>query len=101
MNKIIIKNEDKDRSVKFKALMYFLEKNYNDTIKTICDNTRYEWNRNDDYLSEKPGVYEICQTDRFNFTDDIYGNIQYKKVEEKRTNDRYDYKKYCNLIIMS
>lgn len=100
MNKIIIKNEDKNRSVKFKALMYYLEKNYNNTIKSICDNTRYEWNRNDECI-EKPGVYEICQSERFNFTDDIYGNIQFKKVEEKRGHDQYDYKKYCNLIVMS
>lgn len=99
-NKIIIKNEEKDRSIKFKALMYYLEKNYNSSINKICDDPRYVWNRDDDRI-EREGVYEICQTTKFKFTDKIYGKIQYKQIEERRVNDRYDYKNLCNLIIMS
>ena len=84
--KIVIKNEDRDRSIKFKALMYFLERNYNDTIRKISTTSKYEWNRDDEKI-EKPGVYEISQSSRFNFTDDIYGNIVLKKEEERRSRE--------------
>lgn len=98
--KIVIKNEDRDRSIKFKALMYFLEKNYNDTIKKISTTSRYEWNRDDEKI-EKQGVYEISQSSRFKFTDDIYGTIVLKKEEERRNREVVEHKKICNLTVMS
>jgi SpoVK/Ycf46/Vps4 family AAA+-type ATPase len=98
--KIVIKNEDKDRSIKFKALMFFLEKNYNDTIKKISTNTKYEWNRDDEKI-EKPGVYEISQSSKFTFTNEIYGTIVFRKEEESRTREHTNVKKICDLNIMS
>ena len=98
--KIVIKNEDKERSIKFKALMYFLEKNYNDTIKKISTISKYEWDNNDEKI-EKPGVYEISQSSKFNFTEDIYGTIVFKKEEEKRNRDITDIKKTCDLTVIS
>jgi SpoVK/Ycf46/Vps4 family AAA+-type ATPase len=98
--KIVIKNENKDRSVKFKALMYFLEKNYNNTIKKISTTSKYEWNRDDEKI-ETDGVYEISQSSRFIFTEEIYGTIIFKKEEERRSRDITDIKKICNLTVMS
>lgn len=99
--KITFKNEGKERSVKFKALMHFLYKNKYKMINQIRERTSYHWNREDEYVEQKERGYDIDQEEEFNFTKKIYGKIHEEVKERSRRGDSTEYQDIYTLEVYS
>jgi SpoVK/Ycf46/Vps4 family AAA+-type ATPase len=99
--KIIFKNEGKERSVKFKALMHFLHKNEYKMINKIRERTNYHWNRDDEWVENKDRGYDVDQEEEFKFTKDIYGKIYEEVKERSRRGDNTEYQDVYTLEVLS
>lgn len=77
-NSIVICNEQRTRSIRFRAIMHFLAKQ-NDTVYCIREDTEFDW---DDL--EKRSEYLVDQVKEFKLTDTIYGKIKNEEKEKVR-----------------
>jgi SpoVK/Ycf46/Vps4 family AAA+-type ATPase len=81
--------EEKDiPSKRFKAIMHFIVRNPNPTIRVLADHVMRAYNC-DDLLEEKTQIYRINQYDKFNIDKNIYGSFKIEKKEIKRLSDVY------------
>ena len=96
-NSIVICNEQRTRSIRFRAIMHFLAKQ-NDTVYRIREDTEFDW---DDL--EKRSEYLVDQMKEFKLSDTIYGKIKNEekdKVKNPDTNNTLVVE-YNTLIIFS
>jgi len=77
-NSIVICNEQRTRSIRFRAIMHFLAKQ-NETVYRIREDTEFDW---DDL--EKRSEYLVDQMKEFKLTDTIYGKIKNEEKEKPR-----------------
>jgi len=96
-NSIVICNEQRTRSIRFRAIMHFLAKQ-NDTVYRIREDTVFDW---DDL--EKRSEYLVDQLKEFKLTDTIYGKIKNEEKEKVRNPDSNNTVviEYNTLIIFS
>lgn len=99
-NTIVFSNEGNDRSLRFKAIMYYISKLDNPSIKVVRELARYTWNRDDEYI-EKNSEFEIDQDNEFNLTDDIFGSVIQEVKEKSRRREDTEYKDIYTLKIYS
>ena len=99
--KITFKNEGKERSMKFKALMHFLHKDEYKMINKIRERTNYHWNRDDEWVENKDRGYDVDQEEEFQFTKDIYGKIHEEVKERSRRGDNTEYQDVYTLEVCS
>ncbi len=99
--KITFKNEGKERSLKFKALMHFLHKDEYQMINKIRERTNYHWNRDDEWVENKDRGYDVDQEEEFQFTKDIYGKIHEEVKERSRRGDNTEYQDVYTLEVCS
>lgn len=79
--------EDKEvPSKRYKAIMHYIVKNPNPTIRILADHVIRGYN-NDDILEEKTQIYRINQYDKFLIDKDIYGSFKVENREVKRYSD--------------
>ena len=96
-NSIVICNEQRARSIRFRAIMHFLAKQ-NESVYRIREDTEFDW---DDL--EKRSEYLVDQMKDFKFTDTIYGKVKNEekdKVRNPETNNNLVVE-YNTLIIFS
>jgi len=96
-NSIVICNEQRSRSIRFRAIMHFLAKQ-NDSVYRIREDTEFDW---DDL--EKRSEYLVDQMKDFKLTDTIYGKIKNEekdKVKNPETNNTLVVE-YNTLILFS
>jgi SpoVK/Ycf46/Vps4 family AAA+-type ATPase len=98
---ITFKNEGKERSIKFKALMHFLHKDEYKMINKIRERTNYHWNRDDEYVENKDKGYDVDQEEKFKFSKDIYGKIYEEVKERSRRGDNTEYQDIYTLEVFS
>ena len=77
-NSIVICNEQRSRSIRFRAIMHFLAKQ-NESVYRIREDTEFDW---DDL--EKRSEYLVDQMKEFKLTDTIYGKIKNEEKEKVR-----------------
>ena len=97
---IIFKKDNKAKStMNFKALMHFLSRNPNPTIKKLAENVEFGWSRDSDDETEKFSGYRVNQDD-FKFDDKVFGKfwIEEKKHEER---DNKKFQEFWNLEVYS
>ena len=80
-NSIVICNEQRTRSIRFRAIMHFLAKQ-NDTVYCIREDTEFDW---DDL--EKRSEYLVDQLKEFKLTDTIYGKIKNEEKDKVKNPD--------------
>lgn len=88
-------------SNRFNALMYYISKNKNKTIKKIAEKVEFIWSRGSDNQEENSSCYRIDQEEEFSFTEDIKGRFWIKKEEESTGGERSIIKRYYRLEVFS
>ena len=96
-NTIVIKSELRTRSIRFRAIMYFLAK-HNETIYRLREDADFDW---DDM--EKRSEYLVDQVKEFKLTEHIHGKIKNEEKEKSRNIDSNNMVvvEYNTLIIFS
>ena len=97
---IVFKKDNKAKStMNFKALMHFLSRNPNPTIKKLAENVEFGWSRDSDDETEKFSGYRVNQDD-FKFDDKVFGKFW---IEEKKHEDRESkkFQEFWNLEVYS
>jgi len=101
-NMIIITCDEKNKSLKYRALMYYISKiKNNKTIYCLKENVVYCNDYDTDIKNEKTSEYAIDQTNKFQLDDDIYGNIIIERKEKSNEYNRTIYMEYSQLHIYS
>lgn len=101
-NKIIFSSVEKDTSKRFRAVMFFISKNCDKTVKSLVEKTDLRYNRHSDTMEEtKNSVYRVDQVMNFNIDKDIVGKIYYNSKEKSDFNGKTNYEEIINLEIMS
>jgi hypothetical protein len=80
-NSIVICNEQRKRSIRFRAIMHFLAKQ-NESVYRIREDTEFDW---DDL--EKRSEYLVDQLKEFKLTDTIYGKIKNEEKDKVKNPD--------------
>lgn len=86
---VTFSSKGKDRSIKYKAIMYHLSKSYNKTINSIEENTNYGWDKKDEFI-EKSSFFEINQNDEFKIDENIFGLVSTETIDRKSIRDDYN-----------
>ena len=83
-NNIILMNENgKARSYKFRAIMHYMARNRNKTVYSIKEVSQFGWD-NDDQNVELSSEYMVDQDREFTLIDNIYGTITVEEKERSR-----------------
>ena len=83
-NNIILMNENgKARSYKFRAIMHYMARNRNKTVYSIKEVSQFGWD-NDDQNVELSSEYMVDQDKEFTLIDNIYGTITVEEKERSR-----------------
>ena len=81
-NSIIISCEGNKRSIKFRAIMFYISKLKDSSIYCLKENTDFTWGEEIDI--EKNSEYMVDQIKTFKLDNDIYGYIKDEKKEKRR-----------------
>ena len=100
-NIITFTTEGKERSMRFKALMYYLSKSDSPSIKAIKERCYFRWECDYDDFVEKESDYEIDQEQIFKFTDIIYGQVTQETKEKLKFQERTEFKDIYTLKVFS
>ena len=89
MNKLIFTSSDKMTSKRYRAIMFFISKKNDPTVKILTESieTKYN-NRTDDYEEKKNNIYRIDQDIKFNIDTDIEGSVYNMEKEKMDYNNR-------------
>jgi ATP-dependent 26S proteasome regulatory subunit len=100
-NIIMITTNERQRSVKFRAIMHYIAKNKTCTdVRCLKEDTEFDWDDSDKRV-ELRSEYQVNQVDQFRLDKDIYGYIC-KESREKNRNAHYtEIQEYDNLHIYS
>lgn len=101
-NKIIFSSTDKDTSKRFRAVMFFISKNCDETVKSLVEKIDLRYNRQSDTMEEtNHTVYRVDQIMNFNIDKNIYGKIYYNNKEKGDFNGKINYEEFINLEVKS
>ena len=91
-NLIIITSDEKFKSLKYRALMYYISKlKQNKTIYCLKENVVYMNDFDTDTRVEKISEYAIDQTNKFALDNDIYGTFLMERKEKSAEYNRTQY----------
>ena len=99
-NTIIISCEGDKRSIKFRAIMWYISTLHHESIYCLKENTDYTWSGDEQHDVEKNSEYTVEQIKTFKLDDEIYGNIKLDRVEKRRY-ARSDTPEYVNYNILN
>jgi hypothetical protein len=97
-NEYKIKASVEDVPINFKALLWYISNNKNNTIKCIEQFSNYSWDNNDNKVEKK--CYIINQFGKFKINENIYGKMTRDHVEKFRGNAT-EYVEYYSLYLYS
>lgn len=84
----------------FKAIVWYISNNKNDTIKFVEQLSDFNWDKYDNRV-ETEKLYIVQQLNKFKITNDIFGKMIKENIETSRRNDLVEYNDYYNLILYS
>ena len=86
--------------IAFKAIVWYISNNKNDSIKYVEQFCDFHWDRNDNRV-EKEKIYVVQQMNKFKITEDILGKMVKENKEKTRRNEIVEYNDHYNLILYS
>ncbi len=90
MNKIILRNEGRNRSYKYRAVMYYMSKNKNKSIYSIREVNDFTWDDYNESTEELSSEYVVDQDKEFTLDNDIFGSIVTEQKDKTKTNDKVE-----------
>lgn len=95
-------SEEKNYSLRYKALMHFLSYQKNESIFKIKELSKFGWDSLDEF-KELNNWYQVDQKKEFKISENIYGKVFIKQTEKHshNNNDRTEYKNINILKIYS
>ena len=100
-NKIIFTASEKDSSKRFKAIMHFISKSNNSSVKTLSEILNRQYDSNEHYEEVKKALYRVNQSMVFNIDENIKGKIYNYDIEKSEFNGRINFVEVINLEIFS
>ena len=101
-NKLIFASSEKATSQRYRAIMYYISRKNDPTIKTLSEVFEMKYSHKfDDYEEKKTGVYRVNQSMKFNIDTDIYGRVYTEEKEKKSYNNDISYVEISSLEIFS
>ena len=102
-NKLMFVSSEKGTtSHRFKAIMFYLSKKNDPTIKTLSEVVELRYNhKSDDYDEKKTGVYRVNQEKIFNVDTNIRGRVYWEEKEKQTDYNRPTLIELLNLEIFS
>ena len=89
MNTLIFSKEDKMTTYKYRAIMYYISKNKNNTIYCLREYSNFKWDDKECYDKEYMSEYMVEQSREFKLDENIMGCISIEKKDKpniSRTN---------------
>ena len=81
-NSITFSSNEKTTSKRFKAIMFWVSKQSNPSVKKLLEIIETKYSRkSDDYEETKQNCYRVYQNSQFEIAQDIYGKISYREKE--------------------
>jgi ATP-dependent 26S proteasome regulatory subunit len=100
-NTIIISTNGKKRSIKFRAIMFYVAKNKTCTdVRCLKEKVEFYWDEDDSRI-EISSEYQVDQMDKFVLDKNIYGYICKESREKNRNAHFTEIQEYDNLNIYS
>jgi len=101
-NKLVYSSSKNNTSKRFRAIMYFISKNNNLSIKKLMEITDIKYSHvTDSYEETKETGYRVDQTIKFNIDKDIYGKVYYSEKEIFNDMGKSKYEEIIYLEIFS
>jgi SpoVK/Ycf46/Vps4 family AAA+-type ATPase len=102
VNKIVLCSFEKETSKRFKAVMHYISKTNDPTIKTLREIVNKKYNRRvDEYEETKVSIYRVDQPLKFNITINIEGRVYMIDKERAEYNGKTVYDEMTCLEIFS
>lgn len=97
-NSITFSSNEKTTSKRFKAIMHWVSKQADPSVKKLLEivETRYS-RKSDDYEETKQNCYRVDQNSQFEITKDIFGKISYR---EKEITDNFGKTKHEEIVYL-
>ena len=97
-NTITFSSNEKTTSKRFKAIMFWVSKQSNPSVKKLLEIVETKYSRkSDEYEETKQNCYRVDQNSQFEIAQDIYGKISYR---DKETTDSCGKTKHEELIYL-
>jgi hypothetical protein len=101
-NRIKFSSSKNGNSMRQKAIMYYISKKNDPSIKVLCEILELKYNnKTDDYEDRKTGLYRVDQDTVFNIDKDIMGRVYYEEKEKADYGTKLIYVEYIFLEIFS
>ena len=101
-NRIKFSSSKNGNSMRQKAIMYYISKKNDPSIKVLCEILEVKYNNNtDDYDDRKTGLYRVDQDTIFNIDMNIMGRVYYEEKEKSDYGTKIIYIEYIFLEIFS
>ena len=101
-NKLIFASSEKATSQRYRAIMYYISRKNDSTIKTLSEVFEMKYSHKfDDYEEKKTGVYRVNQSMKFNIDTYIEGRVYTEEKEKKNYNNDTSYVEISSLEIFS
>jgi hypothetical protein len=102
VNRIKFSSSKNGNSMRQKAIMYYISKKNDPSIKVLCEILELKYNnKTDDYEDRKTGLYRVDQDTIFNIDKDIMGRVYYEEKEKTDYGTKLVYVEYIFLEIFS
>lgn len=97
-NSITFSSNEKTTSKRFKAIMYWIAKQSDPSVKKLLEIIETKYSRkSDDYEETKQNCYRVDQNSQFEITKDIFGKISYR---EKEITDNFGKTKHEEIVYL-
>lgn len=97
-NSITFSSSEKTTSKRFKAIMYWIAKQADPSVKKLLEIIETKYSRkSDDYEETKQNCYRVDQNSQFEIAKDIYGKISYR---EKEITDNFGKTKHEEIVYL-
>jgi ATP-dependent Zn protease len=101
-NRIKFSSSKNGNSIRQKAIMYYISKKNDSSIKVLSEILEVKYNNNtDSYEDRKTGLYRVDQDTIFNIDKDIMGRVYYEEKEKTDYGTKLVYVEYIFLEIFS
>jgi ATP-dependent 26S proteasome regulatory subunit len=103
-NRLIFLTNDKESSKRYRAIMHYVSKLNDKTVKTLCEITDYKFSRRtEDYEETKNSTYRVDQSTTFIIDRElgIEGKVYTREKEKSEYNGKTNYTEYNYLEIFS
>lgn len=101
-NRIKFSSSKNGNSMRQKAIMFYISKKNDPSIKVLCEILELKYNnKTDDYEDRKTSLYRVDQDNIFNIDKDIMGRVYYEEKEKQDYGTKLIYVEYIFLEIFS